>query len=43
MDDTDSSIDVFESPFTGTLPGGGLIKVSGGDPARTIVHRCQKH
>ena len=43
MDGTDTSTDVFESPFTGTLPGGGLIKFSGGDPARTIVHRCQKH
>lgn len=36
----DADTDVFAGPFTGTLPGGGLIKVSGGDPARDVVRRC---
>lgn len=40
MDGADTNTDVFAGPFTGTLPGGGLIKVSGGDPARDVVHRC---
>ncbi|EGD57514.1 hypothetical protein Y88_3824 [Novosphingobium nitrogenifigens DSM 19370] len=36
----DKDNDVFDSPFTGTLPGGGLIKVTAGDAAREIVRRC---
>ena len=40
MDGHDVDTDVFTGPFTGTLPGGGLIKVSSGDPAREIVRRC---
>jgi hypothetical protein len=40
MDGADNDTDVFAGPFTGTLPGGGLIKVSSGDAARDVVHRC---
>ncbi|WP_420381985.1 hypothetical protein [Novosphingobium sp.] len=40
MDGTNEDTDVFAGPFTGTLPGGGLIKVTAGEPARDIVHRC---
>jgi hypothetical protein len=40
MDGADNDTDVFAGPFTGTLPGGGLIKVSSGDPAREVVRRC---
>jgi hypothetical protein len=40
MDGTDNDTDVFAGPFTGTLPGGGLIKVSSGDAARDVVHHC---
>jgi len=40
MDGADTNTDVFTGPFTGTLPGGGLIKVSTGDAARDVVHRC---
>jgi hypothetical protein len=43
MDGSDPDTDVFAGPFTGTLPGGGLIKVSAGDPARDIVRRCHNH
>ncbi len=39
-DGADTDNDVFTGPFTGTLPGGGLIKVSSGEPARDVVHRC---
>jgi hypothetical protein len=42
MDGTDPDTDVFEYPFTGTLPGGGLIKVTAGSAARDVVHRCRK-
>ena len=42
MDGTDENTDVFTGPFTGTLPGGGLIKVTPGDPAREIIRRCHK-
>lgn len=40
MDGADNDTDVFAGPFTGTLPGGGLIKVTGGDAARDVVRRC---
>jgi len=40
MDGADEDTDVFTGPFTGTLPGGGLIKVPAGDAARDVVHRC---
>ncbi len=40
MDGADDDTDVFTGPFTGTLPGGGLIKVSAGEAARDVVHRC---
>lgn len=40
MNGADDDTDVFTGPFTGTLPGGGLIKVSAGEPARDVVHRC---
>ena len=40
MDGADASTDVFESAFTGTLPGGGLIKVTPGQAPRDVVHRC---
>jgi hypothetical protein len=40
MPGSDNDTDVFASPFTGTLPGGGLIKVTAGEPARDVVHRC---
>jgi hypothetical protein len=40
MTGSDNDTDVFAAPFTGTLPGGGLIKVSAGEPARAVVHRC---
>jgi hypothetical protein len=42
MDGAETDTDVFAGPFTGTLPGGGLIKVSGGDAAREVVRRCHK-
>jgi hypothetical protein len=42
VDGHDTNNDVFEGSFTGTLPGGGLIKVTGGDPAREVVRRCQR-
>jgi hypothetical protein len=41
MAGSDADTDVFAGPFTGTLPGGGLIKVSTGDPARDVVRRCR--
>ena len=41
MDGSDTSTDVFAGPFTGTLPGGGLIKVTSGEPARDIVRACR--
>jgi hypothetical protein len=40
MEGSDTNTDVFAGPFTGTLPGGGLIKVTGGDAARDVVRRC---
>ena len=40
MAGNDRSTDVFAGRFTGTLPGGGLITVSAGDPPRAIVRRC---
>ena len=40
MDGADIDTDVYTGPFTGTLPGGGLIKVTAGDPSREIVRRC---
>ena len=43
VDGADPDNDVFTGPFTGTLPGGGLIKVTAGEPARDVVRRCQKH
>ena len=42
MDGGDINTDVFASPFTGTLPGGGLIKVSAGDPPREVVRHCRQ-
>jgi len=42
IDGTDPDTDVFAGPFTGTLPGGGLIKVSAGDAARDVVRRCNR-
>ena len=39
---SDADTQVFAEPFTGTLPGGGLIKVSAGDAARDVVSRCRK-
>ncbi|WP_353229711.1 hypothetical protein [Novosphingobium sp.] len=40
LDGADADTDVFTGPFTGTLPGGGLIKVSAGEPPRDVVKRC---
>ena len=42
IDGRDKDTDVFEGAFTGTLPGGGLIKVTGGDAVRSVVERCRK-
>lgn len=39
-DGHDTTNDVFAGAFTGTLPGGGLIKVTSGEPARAVVQRC---
>jgi len=41
MEGADAETDVFAGPFTGTLPGGGLIKVTGGEPPREVVRRCR--
>ena len=41
MDGADDNTDVFTGPFTDTLPGGGLIKVTAGAAARDVVHRCR--
>jgi hypothetical protein len=40
LDGTDPDTQVFAGPFTGTLPGGGLIKVTGGEPPRDVIRRC---
>lgn len=32
---------VFQSAFNGTLPGGGMIKVSAGEPLREVLRRCK--
>ena len=42
VDGASAENDVFAGPFTGTLPGGGLIKVSAGAPAAEIVRQCRK-
>ncbi len=34
---------VFQSAFNGTLPGGGMIKVSAGEPLREVLRRCKGH
>lgn len=41
IDGNDPDSEVFTGPFTGTLPGGGLIKVTSGDPPREVVRRCR--
>lgn len=33
---------VFEGAFSGTLPGGGRIEVTPGDPARELLRRCRE-
>lgn len=32
---------VFQSAFNGTLPGGGMIKVTAGEPMREVLRRCK--
>lgn len=34
---------VFDGAFNGTLPGGGMIRVSAGAPLREVVRRCGAH
>lgn len=41
MDSTDPDADVFDGPFTGTLPGGGLINVTAGQQPRDVVRECR--
>lgn len=42
VDGAQAENDVFAGPFTGTLPGGGLIKVTAGAPAAEVVRACKK-
>lgn len=42
MDGKDGNSDVFAGAFTGTLPGGGMIKVIPGEPPRDVLRRCRK-
>lgn len=32
---------VFQGAFNGTLPGGGMIKVTAGEPLRAVLQRCK--
>ena len=32
---------VFQNAFNGTLPGGGMIRVSAGEPMREVLRRCK--
>lgn len=34
---------VFNGAFRGTLPGGGMIEVSAGEPLRAVIRRCGAH
>lgn len=36
----DPAAEVFEGPFTGTLPDAGKISVPGSDLVRTLIRRC---
>ncbi|WP_143005024.1 hypothetical protein [Novosphingobium aromaticivorans] len=38
----DTRAKVLGGSYTGTLPGAGMIKVSGGGPVRDLVARCRR-
>ncbi|WP_225008963.1 MULTISPECIES: hypothetical protein [Novosphingobium] len=41
LNPADPGAAVFQSAFNGTLPGGGMIKVSAGEPLREVLRRCK--